>query len=271
DSLQDYLRHKQLLLVLDNFEQVADAAPLVGELLAGVPELKVLVTSRATLHLAAEHECPVPPLALPDPRQGTHVMVIASNPAVALFGAGAQATQPAFALTQANAAAVVAICRRLDGLPLAIELAAARIKLLSPQALLARLDQRFKVLTGGARDAPARQQTMRATIEWSYQLLDADEQTLFARLGVFVGGWKQLRQCAIVMAICPSTCWMGWQRCSTGACSSRKRGVLVSRASRCWRRSANMRWSGWRRAARPRRCGGGMLDIIWQLPSKWGR
>jgi predicted ATPase/DNA-binding CsgD family transcriptional regulator/transcriptional regulator with XRE-family HTH domain len=189
ERLKEYLRDKQLLLLLDNFEQVVEAAPLVGELLAGAPTLKVLATSRATLHLVAEHEFPVPPLALPDPQQGVHVMVIASNPAVALFVARAQATQPTFSLTQANAAAVVAICRRLDGLPLAIELAAARIKLLPPQALLARLDQALKLLTGGARDVPARQQTIRNTIDWSYHLLDEGEQALFARLGVFVGGW----------------------------------------------------------------------------------
>src|SRR5262249_35994145 len=127
----------------------------------------------------------------PDPRQGTHVMVIANTPAVALFVARAQATQPVFTLTQANAAAVVEICRRVDGLPLAIELAAARIKLLPPQALLARLDQTLKLLTGGTRDAPARQQTMRATIDWSYNLLTPAEQCLFRRLAVFVGGWTE--------------------------------------------------------------------------------
>src|SRR5262249_36943752 len=172
ETLQGFLRDKQLLLLLDNFEQLLPTAPLLAGLLGTAPACKLLVTSRAPLHLAAEQEFPVPPLALPDPRQGTHVMLIASNPAVALFVARAQATQPAFALTQANAAAAVAICRRLDGLPLAIELAAARIKLLPPQALLARLDQTLKLLAGGARDAPARQQTMRATIDWSYNLLD---------------------------------------------------------------------------------------------------
>jgi predicted ATPase/class 3 adenylate cyclase len=188
ERLKEYLRDKQLLLLLDNFEQVVDAAPLMGELLAAAPRLKALVTSREPLHLAGEHEYAVPPLRLPDPHRLPPLDRLVQYEAVQLFLARAQAVKAGFAVTNENAPAIAEICYRLDGLPLAIELAAARVKLLPPQALLTRLDQRLKLLTGGARDLPARQQTMRAAIDWSYHLLDAQEQTLFARLGVFVGG-----------------------------------------------------------------------------------
>jgi predicted ATPase/DNA-binding CsgD family transcriptional regulator/transcriptional regulator with XRE-family HTH domain len=187
-QLQAYLRDKQLLLVLDNFEQVVDAAPRVAELLAAAPQLKVLVTSRVVLHVRGEQEYPVPPLALPDRRHLPALESVSQYAAVALFIARAQAVKPDFAVTNANAPAVADICVRLDGLPLAIELAAARIKLFAPEALLARLSSGLKLLTGGPRDLPERQQTIRNTIDWSYQLLDVDQQRLFARLGVFVGG-----------------------------------------------------------------------------------
>jgi predicted ATPase/class 3 adenylate cyclase/DNA-binding CsgD family transcriptional regulator len=188
ERLKEYLRGKRLLLVLDNFEQVVEAAPLVGALLAAAPHLKALVTSREPLHLTGEHEYAVPPLLLPDPQRLPPLDRLVEYAAVQLFLARAQAVKADFVVTSESAPAIVAICQRLDGLPLAIELAAARVKVLPPQALLARLDQRLKLLTGGARDAPARQQTIRNTIAWSYHLLDAGEQTLFARLGVFVGG-----------------------------------------------------------------------------------
>jgi predicted ATPase len=188
ESLEDYLREKQLLLLLDNFEQVLAAAPLVAELLAAAPRLKALVTSRAALRLHDEHEFPVPPLAVPDPKHPLPVPALAQYGAVQLFVERATAVQPDFALTPENAAAIVDICRRLDGLPLAIELAAARLRLFSPQALLSRLGRRLSLLTGGARDLPARQQTLRNTIEWSYDLLEEPEQRLFRRLSVFVGG-----------------------------------------------------------------------------------
>lgn len=187
-ELSVYLRSKHVLLVLDNFEQVVAAALLVGELLAAAPGLKVLVTSREPLHLAGEHEYAVPPLLVPDPQSLPLPECLAEYEAVQLFLARAQRVKADFAVTSESAPAIATICHRLDGLPLAIELAAARVKLLSPHALLARLDQRLTLLTGGARDAPVRQQTMRATIDWSYQLLDAGEQLLFARFGVFVGG-----------------------------------------------------------------------------------
>ncbi len=188
ERLKDYLRAQHLLLLLDNFEQVVAAAPAVAGLLAAAPYLKVLVTSRAVLHLSGEQEYPVPPLSLPDRPQRSSVETLAQCEAVALFVVRAQAAKPDFQLMPANAAAVAEICVRLDGLPLAIELAAARSKVLPPQTLLARLEQRLPLLTGGAQDLPARQQTLRNTIDWSYNLLDAGVQRLFARLAVFVGG-----------------------------------------------------------------------------------
>ncbi len=188
ERLVEELRPRQLLLLLDNFEQVIGAAEQVAALLAACPQIKILVTSREVLHLRAEHEYPVPPLAVPDPDRLPELTALAHNGAVALFLQRAQAVQPAFQLTDDNARAVVELCARLDGLPLAIELAAARMKLFSPQALLSRLGQRFSVLASATRDAPARQRTLRDTIAWSYDLLDEAEQRLFRHLCVFVGG-----------------------------------------------------------------------------------
>jgi predicted ATPase/class 3 adenylate cyclase len=188
DLLTGYLRDKELLLVLDNFEQVVGAAPLVGRLLAAGPRLQVLVTSRVVLRLYGEQEYPVPPLALPALDHLPEVAVLSQYEAVALFIQRALLTKPDFVVTNATAPAVAEICVRLDGLPLAIELAAARVKLLPPPALLTRLESRLTVLTGGARDLPARHQTLRAAIDWSYDLLDPGEQALFAWLAVFVGG-----------------------------------------------------------------------------------
>ncbi|MCE3277300.1 MAG: hypothetical protein K0R13_3155, partial [Propionibacteriaceae bacterium] len=192
ERLLTVLRGKRYLLVLDNFEQVVSAAPVVGDLLESCPGLAVLVTSRIALRLRGEHEFPVPPLALPEPVESSgHLMdveTLGSFPAVALFIDRARAVRPGFALTHENAEAVVEICHRLDGLPLAIELAAARCKVLTPQAMLKRLDHRLRLLTDGARDAPERQRTLRAAIAWSHDLLSAEEQVLFRRLGVFVGG-----------------------------------------------------------------------------------
>jgi predicted ATPase/class 3 adenylate cyclase/DNA-binding CsgD family transcriptional regulator len=187
EQLQAFLQEKLLLLVLDNFEQVVNAAPRLSDLLARCSHLKLLVTSRTVLHLAAEHEFAVPPLSLPDLNHLPDLVTLSQYEAVALFIARAQALKPDFQVSNASASAVAEICTRLDGLPLAIELAAARIKLLPPPALLARLGQRLAVLTSGGRDAPARHQTLRKTIDWSYKLLDADEQRLFRRLSVFVG------------------------------------------------------------------------------------
>jgi predicted ATPase len=177
-----------ILLLLDNFEHLIQATPMVARLLAIGPNLKILVTSRAALHVYGEHEFPVPPLALPDAEAMPPIEVLAQYPAVALFVARAVAVKPDFELNHENAAAVAEICARLDGLPLAIELAAARVKVLSPASMRARLTRRLQFLTGGARDMPERQQTLRAAIDWSYDLLSEAEQRLFRRLSVFVGG-----------------------------------------------------------------------------------
>src|SRR5215831_14652562 len=182
-----YLRPRRLLLVLDNFEQVMLAAPLVADLLTAARGLVVLVTSRMVLRLSGEHEVQVPTLPVPDTTVGSQPAAVRQYAAVRLFVERARAVAPGFGLTSGNAAAVAEICRRLDGLPLAIELAAARVKLLPPQALLARLDDRMGLLTGGAVDLPERQRTLRTTLDWSFGLLPAGQQALFARLGVFAG------------------------------------------------------------------------------------
>jgi len=188
DQLKRALQEKQTLVLLDNFEQVGAAALAVADLLAGCPRLKVLVTSREVLHVRAEREYPMPALLLPDMKHLPDLLALSQYAAVALFIERAQAVKPDFQVTNANAPAVAEICVRLDGLPLAIELAAARIRLFPPQALLTRLGQRLPLLVSSARDVPARQQTLRKTIQWSYDLLAEAEQRLFRRLAVFVGG-----------------------------------------------------------------------------------
>jgi predicted ATPase len=180
-------RRSPMLLLLDNFEHLASAAGIVSELLAAGPALKILVTSRAALHVYGEHELPVAPLPLPAAGVST-LAELTENPAVSLFLQRAVAVKPDFELTRENAAVVAEICSRLDGLPLAIELAAARIKLLSPAAMRTRLESGLHLLTGGARDLPERQQTLRAAMDWSYGLLNEAEQRLFRRLSVFPGG-----------------------------------------------------------------------------------
>jgi predicted ATPase/DNA-binding CsgD family transcriptional regulator len=188
DLLKASLQDKCLLLLLDNFEQVLAAVPWLADLLAACPSLKVMVTSRAVLHIRGEHEFPVPSLALPDFTHLPESFALSQYAAVALFLERARTVKLDFQLTPANTRTITEICIRLDGLPLAIELAAARIKLLPPQALLARLRHRLQVLTSAAQDAPVRQQTLRNTLAWSYDLLDAKEQQLFRRLSVFVSG-----------------------------------------------------------------------------------
>ena len=189
ESLKEYLAGKQMLLLLDNFEQVLPAASVVSDLLSVAPRLKILVTSRAALQVRGEHEEPVPPLALPDLREACTPASLSQYGAVSLFVERSSAIKPDFTVTNENAPAIAEICHRLDGLPLAIELAAARTRLLTPQAILARLERRLPLLTGGARDLPARQQTLRNAIAWSYDLLSPAEQALYRRLSVFVGGW----------------------------------------------------------------------------------
>lgn len=188
DTLKEALRNKQMLLVLDNFEQVAGAASIVSALLNAAPRLKVLVTSRAPLRLYGEREYVVPPMSLPDPAHLPSLDRLTQYEAVRLFIERAQDVKLDFQVTNENAPSVAEICVRLDGLPLAIELAAARVRLFPPQALLSRLSNRLKVLTGGATNLPARQQTLRGAIEWSYDLLDEGEKQLFRRMSVFQGG-----------------------------------------------------------------------------------
>jgi predicted ATPase/DNA-binding XRE family transcriptional regulator/Tfp pilus assembly protein PilF len=195
EKLVSHLRDRKMLLVLDNFEQVTEAAPVVAELLAACPELTMLVTSREPLRIGGEQEFAVRPLALPDPAAPPHGDLLARSPAVALFVQRARAVKPDFALTDGNAPAVAEICRRLDGLPLALELAAARIKVLPPQALLARLSgeaghSSLPMLSGGGRDLPARLQTMRGAIAWSYDLLNEAEQAVFRCMAVFKDGCR---------------------------------------------------------------------------------
>jgi predicted ATPase/transcriptional regulator with XRE-family HTH domain len=185
--LVNYLRERQLLLVLDNFEQVLEAGPAIAQLLENAAKVKIVVTSRSSLQLYGEHEYPVQPLALPP--ASAYLTLLQAYSAVQLFVQRARAIRPDFSLNEENAKAVVEICARLDGLPLAIELAAARCRLLTPQAMLPQLNKRLALVTGGPRNLPQRQQTLRGTIEWSYNLLTAQEQQIFAKLGVFVGGF----------------------------------------------------------------------------------
>src|SRR3989449_9360550 len=187
-SLKAFLRDKHLLLLLDNFEQVLPAAQGLVELLRACPSLKILLTSRAVLHVGGEYEFAVPPLSLPDPLHLPAHEELLHYAAVALFVERAQMVKPQLVLSEDNAAAIAQICIRLDGLPLSLELAAARSKLLPPQALLGRLNHRLAVLTSGWHDAPTRQQTLRDTISWSYDLLNAQEQRCFRRLAIFLGG-----------------------------------------------------------------------------------
>src|SRR3954451_3203853 len=190
ETLTEYLREKELLLVLDNFEPVQAASPVVAGLLDSAPGLQLLVTSRMPLHLRAERAHRVPQLAVPDLRRPAVAEEVLDYESVRLFVARARAAAVDFTVTDVNAEAVAEICVRLDGLPLAIELAAPRVRTLTPPALLRRLDQRLALLTGGAQDVDARQRTLRGTIEWSYDLLLAKEKTLFARLAIFVGGCR---------------------------------------------------------------------------------
>jgi len=197
ETLKRYLRDKQMLLVLDNFEQVLAAAPVVTELLEA-PRLKVLTTSRTALRLYGEQEYAVPPLAVPDTGRLPEPEALSHYDAVKLFIERAEAAKADFSITNENAPAVAEICARLDGLPLAIELAAARVKLLPPRAMLGRLGRRLKLLSGGARDLPERQRTLRGAIEWSHTLLEEGEKTLFARLAIFSGG----RTLEAIEAVC---------------------------------------------------------------------
>jgi predicted ATPase/class 3 adenylate cyclase len=189
DIVKAYLADKRMFLLLDNFEQVIDAAPFVAELLVSSPRLNVMVTSRAALRISGEQEYPVPPMTLPHPERLPSLEALKGSEAVALFSQRARSVKPDFEITERNAEAVSEICWRLDGLPLAIELAAARVRLLSPEQILEKLRGGLALLSGGARDLPARQQTLRNAIAWSYDMLDEPLRAFFKRLSVFVGSW----------------------------------------------------------------------------------
>ncbi len=189
EQVQDYLRNKHMLLLLDNFEQIIAATPVLADLLSSCQYLKLLVTSRAALHLPGEYEFPVSLLRTPDLTQTLESELLASNPAVELFQVCAQAVQPNFRLSPTNVHTIAEICVCLDGLPLAIELAAARIKMLSPAALLSRLSHRLQILTRGARDLPVRQQTLRNTLQWSYDLLNIPRTAAISTAFRFCGGF----------------------------------------------------------------------------------
>jgi predicted ATPase len=188
ERLAQHIGDRCFLLVLDNFEQVTDAAPQIAELLLRAPRISALVTSRSPLRVYGEREYPVPPLGVPDPRHLPDLEQFSAFESVALFVERAMAVRPDFAITSANAPAVAEICVRLDGLPLAIELAAARIRVLSPQAIMERLGDRLALLSSGSRDLPERQQTLRGAIAWSHDLLDDDDRRVFARFAAFAGG-----------------------------------------------------------------------------------
>ncbi len=278
---------KRMLLVLDNCEQVITAASDVAALLAACPRLAILVTSREPLRIGAEQEFPVLPLGLPQAAHTPALEDLAQIPAVALFVSRATSIDPTFALTAENAAAVAEICRRLDGLPLAIELAAARIRLLPPRALLARLEQRLPLLTGGARDLPARQQTMRNTIAWSYDLLDDAEQAQFQFLSVFQGGFtldaaewvgdesrgaesgghQRLANIASPIADHPRpTPWISSRRSSPRVSLLPRVMRALPLATGCWKRSASMGWSNWPQAGGKRRRGNATPPGVSPLP-----
>ena len=216
DRVEMHLRERETLLLLDGFEQLLAAAGVVAELLAACPQVKLLVTSRAPLDIAGEHQFRVPPLAAPpaaideqDPQ------VLHGFPAASLFVQRAAAVEQEFALTPQRVRAVAEICRRVDGLPLAIELAAARVRVLSPEAMVERLDRRLELLTAGRRDAPRRQRTMRAAIAWSYGLLTPAQQQLFRLLSVFSGGCTVAAADAVAAAARPRTQAKTFSTCST--------------------------------------------------------
>jgi predicted ATPase len=260
-TLERHLRDRRMLLVLDNFEHLLAAAPVVSALMGACPQLTVLVTSRAPLRLGGEHQFPVPPLPLPETEDlASGDLLEHDSPAVELFCQRARAVIPTFELTATDAITVARICWRLDGLPLAIELAAARVKLFSPQVPLAKLDRRLQLLTGGARDLPERQQTLRDTVAWSYDLLRTDEQALFRRLAVSpaAAAWKRWRPSAVRRTTSGgrAASWRHWHLWWTTAywnldpnplCAKKR---TSNRALRCSRRSESTLWNAWNRAVR---------------------
>jgi predicted ATPase len=223
DTLKRFLRARRLLLLLDNLEQVLPAASPIADLLAACPRLKVLVTSRAPLRVSGEHELSIPPLTLPDLERPLTVETLRQSAAAALFIDRAAAIKRDFAVTTDSAQAIAAICHRLDGVPLAVELAAARSRSLAPAAMLARLDHRLNHLTGGARDAPERHQTLRRAIDWSYELLSDSERRLFRRwpYSWAASPWTLPRPCVISIVTSGSMSLRESNHFSCRACCSK--------------------------------------------------
>lgn len=262
DALIKWLSDKTALLVLDNFEQVQAAATPVSQLLVRCPRLKVLVTSRVALRVRGEQEFLVEPLALPELAQPAGPTTSADDvadmlsryAAIQLFCQRAAAVVPTFRLTPDNAQAVAAICAHLDGLPLAIELAASRSRLLTPAIMRERLAHRWKLLTDGARDLPGRQQTLRGAISWSYDLLNAGEQQLFRQIAVFVGGFSLQAVEAVCRADGPlqPDVLDGVESLVGKSLLRRRHGLDGERGSAFWSRSANMPWSNWKRTKQAR-------------------
>ena len=273
DVVAAWLADRDATLVLDNLEQIDGAATPIGKLLAGCSRLHILATSRAPLRAAAEREVAVAPFLVPATSAAAWTEASATElDAVRLFVERAQAVRADFTLSDDNATAVVTICRRLDGLPLAIELAAARGRVLSPAALLARLDPALPLLIGGASDQPERLQTMRGAIAWSVGLLPDAAREVFARLAVFVGGADLAAAEAIGagneptprrLAVRSSTLPIWWNRVSSASSST-----LTNRAWRCWRRSASTRSSCCAIAVRSRRCARCMRAGFLTAPSR---
>ncbi len=204
EHLSEHLAEKRVLLVLDNFEQVIEAAPSVGELLERLPGVAALVTSRSPLRVYGEQEYPVPPLSVPDPRRMADLQNLSQFASVALFIERAMGVRPGFRVDASNAPAIAEICARLDGLPLAIELAAARVRILTPEAIMARLDDQLGLLAGGSRNLPERQQTLRGAIDWSHDLLDPRDRVVFARFSAFSGGAPEEAFKAVVLTDWPT-------------------------------------------------------------------
>ena len=272
--LPSHLRGKQVLLVLDNFEQLLAAAPQVGRAAGRAPGLKVLVTSRAPLHVYGEQRVPRSAAGAAGPASAAGLEALSQYAAVALFIERAMAVQARLRRDPQNAPAVAEICVRLDGLPLAIELAAARVRVLSPQAILARLGDRLSLLAGGASNLPERQQTLRGAIGWSHDLLEPVDRVVFARMAVFAGGADLAAVEQVVIADWPAET-SGQRlmrstrspRCSTRASSVRRWTTATSRSSACCRRSAPSAWSAWTSWSRMARRAPATPATSWPSPS----
>jgi transcriptional regulator with XRE-family HTH domain len=275
-TLVSHLAPRKLMLILDNFEHLLDAAPLISDLLGACPNLTVLATSREALRLREEQEFPVPPLALPAMDRNASAAALMRCAPVELFGRRAAQFVPDFAVTPANSRLVADICLRLDGLPLAIELAAARMKVLSPALLLERLEHRLPLLVGGARELPPRQRTRQDTIAWSHELLTSDDRRTFRRMGVFVSGCRLDAAQALEDLNSPPgrSALSGLISLSTRTCFAAKVALMLSRGSPCSRLSANSGSSSSRAAVSSSRRGGRMRPITspgWRTRTRGGR